>query len=270
MALVEIRPIPKDNVWHGVKDADKNFDQEKTYEVFYNSNTGKYDLNMTSEQKEKFEKLLGVEITEVFDYQKPHPLFSTRPYQLRLPNRTIFLNTGIPMEAFKVQWAKSPNFGFVANSFREWENGDYPNATHIIYDEGDEIATKASKAQLRMNVLRVASKLTAEEKVAIIRIVTDENVKTQSNDYVTVAIDDIANDQRKAEQFIEVAEKKKSTLLIEGTIFKALDKNVLIKQKGMITFLGEPIGTTTDEVVLWFADPQNSELKKALLEKLNS
>jgi hypothetical protein len=270
MALIEVRPIPKTNPWHGVEDADKNFDQEKVYEVFYNSQTGKYDLNMNPEEKRRMEERLGHDLDDTFDYQRPHPYFSTRPYQIRLPNRTVFFNTDIPLEAFKVQVMKSPNFGFVANSLRAWENGDYPSATHIIYDEADEVAVKASAAQLKTDVLRYASKMTLEEKAAMIRIINGESVRIQSNDYVTVAIDEISMDKKKADEFISMVTdtNRKSALLIEGIIYQAIDKNIIIKQRGQLTFLGDVIGNDVDEVVRWLTEPQNSETKKILLDKL--
>jgi hypothetical protein len=268
MALIEVRPVPKENVWHGVDDPDKNFDQEKVYEVYYNTNTGKYDLNMTPEEKTKFEKLLGTELDDTFDYQKPHPLFSTRPYQIRLPNRTVFFNTTIPLEAFKVQIMKSPTFPFVANSVRAFENGDYPNATHIIYDEADEVSVKAQAVQQKSNCLRLASKLTLEEKAAIIRIITGESVRVQSNDYVDVALNDIFEDKQKSDEFIQLVGEKKGSILVEGIVYQAIDKNVIIKQRGQLTFLGDPIGNDVDEVIRWLTDPQNSEVKKLLLDKL--
>ncbi len=42
--LVEIRPIPFNNKWHGVTEGENQFTMPKVYEVYYNEKTGKYSI----------------------------------------------------------------------------------------------------------------------------------------------------------------------------------------------------------------------------------
>ena len=64
--LVEIRPIPFNNKWHGVSEGENQFTMPKVYEVYYNEKTGKYDSGLTEDEKKKFEKELGIDLSDVF------------------------------------------------------------------------------------------------------------------------------------------------------------------------------------------------------------
>lgn len=57
----------------------------------------------------------------------------------------MILDDTIALEFVKIKVLKASKF--VANSLKDWENGLYPEATHVIYDESEEVGIKATKIQ---------------------------------------------------------------------------------------------------------------------------
>ena len=58
----------------------------------------------------------------------------------------------------------------VANSVKEYEEGKFPLAIFVIYDESEETEAKASKAALKRKVVIESSKLPKSRKIEIIQI----------------------------------------------------------------------------------------------------
>lgn len=137
--LVTVQPIPEKR-WHG-KIGRESFAQPKTYEVLYDKNTGKYATGLTEEEAAKYSKLLGVDLSDKFDHENGHVYWSTKPAWIPLPNHPIVFNTAKPIEFVKVKNLKASDK--VANSLKEYEEGKYPNATHYIVDEVEEVANKS-------------------------------------------------------------------------------------------------------------------------------
>lgn len=262
MSLVEVRPL-KIKTWHGL-DEKENFTQAKVIEALYDVMTGGYATGLTKEEEEKYAKETGFDLSSRFDPDKPHPFWGSAAGRIKLPNHTVILDTTKALDYVKVKMLKASKY--VANSIKEWESGMFPNATHVIFDENEEVEVKASKIQLKNKAVIIAAKLTADEKSSLIQILSSKTVRGKSNDFMDVEIDKIV--ESKPGEFIRYAKMDKQELNVRSAILEAIYKNVLLKEGTAVYYMGERLGSDFEDVVTYFMDPQNQKQKVSILEKL--
>lgn len=261
--LVEVRPLPMTK-WHGKKDKE-SFTQPKIIEVLYNSTTGEYDTGLTDEEANKYGKLLGVDLGKQFNPNEEHPFWSSKASWVKLENFTQVFNTDKAIEFVKVKNMKASKF--VANSMRAYEDGHYPNATHVIYDEEEEVDLKASKVQMKERCYLIASKMSADDKIAMVQILSSKSAKGRSNNFIDVEIGAIIED--KAADFEKYAKMGKEEIGVRASVLEMIARNILTKEGSAVYYMSELIGQDYEGAVKWFKDPQNSRMKVAVLEKLN-
>ena len=125
------------------------------------------------------------------------------------------------LDYLKIKLAKASKF--VANSIKELEEGLYPEATHVIYDEAEEINRKAGKIQLKNKAIKKSLSMSLDEKISIIQILRNKNLKGQSQDFVDVVIDEII--ETEAENFLKYEKMDKAEVYIRAVILEAIFNN---------------------------------------------
>lgn len=262
--LVEVRPIPR-KTWHE-KTGVESFKQAQGYEVLYDPLMGCYATGLTPEEEVKYSKLLGVDLSSKFDGTAPHPYWSTQAARIKLPNQTVIFNDEKPSDFVKVKNLKASKF--CANSLKELEDGKWPEAEFVIYDESEEVAVKATKIQRRDRCVAIATKMSLEEQTKIVQILSEKSVSGRSPNFITVELDKVIED--KPDDFIRLSKMDKAEVYTRATILDAIYRNVITKESGAIYYMGERIANDYEDAVKWFLDPQNSKMKVTIMEKLNS
>lgn len=264
--IVEIRPIEVKK-WHG-KTGKDSFTQTKVIEALVNPKTNELVTGLTlEEEKEYSAKLNGIDLSsKTILNGKFHPFYGTKQGRLELPNNPVFLNTENPLEFLR--WKLALASKFVANSMKEYENGMYPDATHVIFDEEQEIKRKASKIQLKNTALKLALKMSLEEKINIIQILKNKNVKHQSQDFIDVIIDEVTEIQ--PNDFIKYAKMDSTESYTRALVLEAIGKNILTKEGSAVYYMGDILGSDYEDTVKYFLDPQNQKMKISILEKVNN
>jgi len=264
MSKVEIRPlsIPK---WHG-KEGQEAFTQPHTIEALYDHNSGGYATGLTEGEVEKYQKKLKVDLSSTFNQEEPHPFWNSKMARVKLENATMILDDSIALEFVKVKMLKASKY--VANSMKEWEDGLFPEATHVIFDETEEEDIKASKAKKRQEAVKLSLDLSAEAQANIIQILTNKSVRGKSANYLVGEIDDLIQDR--LSDFIREAKKDKKDLYTTAAVMEAIHRNVLTKEGTAIFYLSDKIGYDFESAVEWFKDPQNQNMKTSILGKLNN
>lgn len=261
--LVEVRPLPRTK-WHGKKNKE-SFSQPKAVEVLYNSETGKYDTGLTPEEAAKFGKELGIDLSDNFNPNEAHPYWSTKASWVVLKNQTMLFDTNKVLELIKIKNMRASKL--VANSMREWEENKWPDATHVIFDENEEVDARATKGQLKRKAMIAADKMSIEDKISMVQILSSKSVRGRSPNHVEVEIDDLI--ETKPSEFLRFLEMGKEEVYARAAVLECLYKNILTKEGSAVYYMGELIGIDTDAAVDWFKNPQNSKIKVAILEKLN-
>jgi hypothetical protein len=259
---VTIKPVPKEQ-WHGKK-GKESFSRPKSFEVCFDSQTGGYATGLTKEEEEKYGTILGVKLDSIFRAEEPHPYWASQSAKISLPNHTMILETD--RAADFVKWKNMKASKEVANSLKEWEDGLWPEATHVIYDESEEVEIKASKISKRNACIIVASKLSMGEKLNLVQILSNKSLRNQSEDFVNVEIDKIIDE--KVDEFIKWTRASKEEVSARAQIMEGLFKHTLVKQGLNITYMGETIGHDVDQAVEYFLNPDNQAMKLAILEKI--
>lgn len=258
--IVEIRPI-ETKKWHG-KEGKDSFAVPKVVEVLYDPEAGGYATGLTDEEAIEYGKKLGVDLGRTYDPTIAHPYWSTKPAMIKLENAPMFFDDTKPQDFVKIKNLKASKF--VANSLAEKDK--WPEATHVMFDEADEVKVKATKVQIRNNCYALAAKMTADDKINIIQILGNKNARGRSNEYLDVTIDELIEED--AEQFMKYAKMDNREASVRSVLLFAISKGVLTKEGNSIYYMGERIGFDMDEAVAWFGQPDNQKMKVLILEKL--
>jgi hypothetical protein len=191
---IEVRPIQKKK-WHNKVGAE-SFARPKTLNVLIDSNTRQYATGLDYVNKvmedpdggktkltegEYYAKVLKVDTSPQYFEGTFHSFWDSKAVKIKLENKTMFFDTSIPLEAVKIKIMKASKF--VANSMREYEDGLFPDATHVITDEAEEIEVVASKVAQRNKAIIECNKLTRDKENQIILILGNKNVKGKSDDF---------------------------------------------------------------------------------------
>lgn len=265
MALVEVKPIETDK-WHGLK-GNQTFTRPKTIEALVSLNTGMYATGLTDEDRERLEKITGYDLSSEYIPGRPHPFWSTKTSHVILENKTNIFNTDRPLDEIKVKLLKASDL--VANSQKEYEEGLFPYAQFVIYDEKEEVEIKASKLALKNKVILESQKLSFERKCEIVQILLGILVKNQSPNYVDLKLDE-AIDKFGAEKVLALIKRDKNRTSLHALVLEALHKNVLRKEGSAVYYMEDQLGFDVESTIDYFADTKNQALKAQIIEKINS
>ena len=261
---VEVRPIPVER-WHGKKDRE-SFTQAKVVEVLYDSETAAYATGLTDAQEEEYGVKLGVDLSKKFISNVAHPYYSEKGAWIPLQNMTMIFETSKPTDFVKVANMKASKF--VANSQKEYDEGHWPEATHVIYSEEEEVEVKATKIEIRKKCYSWLEKMTADDKTGIIQILSNKSLKGRSDNFINVEIDDII--ENKPTEFLRYVKMGKEEVYVRSSVLRCIDKQILSREAGSIFYMGERVGVDMDAAVEWFKLPENNKMRLSIFEKLVS
>ena len=96
----------------------------------------------------------GFDLSPIFINEKSHPFWDSKTAQVKLEHKTNVFNTDRPIDEIKVKILKASDL--VANSMKEYEEGKFPNALFVIFDEKEEVQLESEfHQQLKEYVLRL-------------------------------------------------------------------------------------------------------------------
>ena len=274
--LVEIKPIELKR-WHG-KIGKDSFTRAKKIQALIDPETMQYKTGLDNMNKTYTHPKTEEQVTELEYYgaiigkdlsplanDKPHEFWDSNLAVVKLENNTIFLNTDNPLDYIKWKICKASKF--VANSMKEYDEGMFPEATHVIFDEAEEIEAKATKVELRKKATIECSKLSLSKKIQIVMILGDKNLKNQSSDFVEVEIDNLI--QKRAGDVLEIINRDDEDTALHAMILEALQKSVLRKTGHKIVYFDSVLGGEVVDVVDYLKKPENQDLKLRLMSQLN-
>lgn len=267
MSIVEVRPIQKEK-WHK-KEGKEAFTQPKGSQVLYDPKTGKYATGLTEQEAAEWGKELGIDLSDKFNPNEEHPTWSSKSWNIKLENRTMFFDTSRLIDKIKVKNMKANKF--VANSLKELKEGKWDEATHVIFDEDDEVEDKATKIEKRKKATRLTDKMLASDKIAMIMILNGKYMKGKSNSAIDVELEEaIEESPQNLDTFLEFASMDAKDFSLRGQILEGLHKQVLTREGEAVYYHGERIGYDISDAVEWFKNPDNQKLKVAILNKLSN
>ena len=265
---IEIRPIPNRR---GIRDFSEEleyFSQAHIISPLVNPDTLKYKTGLSKEDLE-YLKDLGFPYDVSNNYIKgvSHPFWESAGVKVELLNTPIFLYPGRnEMDFIKYRWLLESKF--VYSSEQEIIEGGKSEATHFIYDEGEEIAAKASKIDERNRIALKVDKLSKQKKKEFILILLNENTDNKDEDYLTVRFEDILSNKNLYAELTELLDAKQEYVSMKAEVKTAIQKNVLKRTKFGIFFFDTNLGYSEDDVIEQLSKPENQELYLQIKTKI--
>lgn len=260
--LVEIRPLEVQR-WHKKKGKEA-FAQDKTIEVLYSEELGKLATGLTEEQAKEYGAKLGVDLSDMYNPELPHPYWTSKASWITLPNKTTIFNDQRPSDFVKIANCKASKF--VANSMAEQQAGKWPDATHVIFSEEEEMELKATKFQITQKIGIELMNASLERKIALVQILSNKTVKGRSPNFIDGILSEVIAE--KPEEVLKALSMDKEEVVVRSSVLELLQKNILTKQGQAVYYMGDKIGLDYEDTVKYFKDPNNAVMKVTLLEKL--
>lgn len=283
---IQVKPIEVQK-WHGKK-GQESFARTKTiqalvdpysytYATGLDNNKKSYEDPENSKNKlteeEYYAKLLKVDLSKQFDIEVPHPFWDSKMGEIKLENRTMFFNTDNPIDYVKVKVMKESKY--VANSLADFENGLYPEATHVIFDESEEVQVKASLVEIRNKVIIDASKLSVGQKIDLVTVLSAgsdylraKSLRGKSDSFVSVELDKYI--QKDPKEVLRVMNMSKEEIATKALVLEALQKHILVKDGLRIKYFEEVLGNDLNEVVDRLNMPDYNDIKVRIMQQINS
>ena len=287
MSRVQVKPI-ESKKWHEKK-GQESFTRTKVICALVNADSMTYATGLNYDDRsfknpngskemlteaEYYEKLLKADLSNQFDLNVPHPFWDTKMGKIKLENRTQIFDTGKnPLDYVKVKIMKDSKY--VANSMKQYEEGMFPEATHVIFDESEEVEVKASKVAIKRDAVIMSSKLSKGQKIELILILSSDNggyikaknLKGKSDNFVEVELDRLI--ENKPSEVIRFIKMDKEDTATQALILEALQKHVLVKDGHKIKYHESVLGQDIQDVVLYLNRPENQEFKLRLVTQVN-
>ncbi len=272
---VEVRPIDNKK-WHGKK-GKESFAQPKAVEALYDERTGALATGLSKEDSngataagfgvKRLSILMpGVDLTDTFNPNEPHPFWSTKAATVMLLNNTMIFDTDKPIDEIKVKLMKANKM--VANSQKELDEGKWPDATHIIFDEEEDVEIKASKIELEEEAIEIAAKMSLDDRIAMVQILSNRSIKGRSPSFVRVELRSVI--EADPLTFLKYAKMGREEVHVRASVLELIQKGILNKENQSVYYMGELVGIDYEAAVEWFKNPQNSKMKVMILEKNNA
>lgn len=264
MALVEVRPVEVER-WHGKKEKDA-FTRPVTIEALVSISTGQFATGLTKEERTDLEERTGFDLSPDYFVGKPHPFWNSASGQIKLEYKTNIFNTDKPLDEIKVKVMKQSDL--VANSQKELDEGLFPSALFVIFDEQEDLEIKASKAATKRKVIIEGSKLSADRKAEIIQIILNISVRNQSNDFIDLKLDE-SIEEAGPEKVLALIQRDKKRNTLHALVLEAIHKGVLRRDGASVYYMDDQLGYDLESAIDYFVDPSNQALKAQILEKIN-
>lgn len=262
--IIEVRPIEVKK-WHEKTGAD-SFTRPKKIQALVDSNTMKYATGLTEKEVVDLEKVTGYKLNDHFDIKEQHIFWDGPMGVIKLENNTMFFDISQPLKFIHYKVMKASKY--VANSPAAYEAGEFPEATHVIYDEGEQIELKASKIQLKNKAIIELDKLSPDRKRELVLIMRGKDLKGNSDAFLVPALEEIVNTD--AALLLELMSSDKKTLSTRALVLEALQKGILRKDGHKIYHMDTHIGGEVEDVVDYLMQDINQDFKMILMSKLQN
>jgi ribosomal protein L14 len=266
MSLVRIKPLDRDK-WHKKK-GKESFTQPTVIEALIGKESQVYETGLTEEEQVIYgKKLGGVNLSTNFTGEA-HPFYSQKLAWIPLENKMMVFDTEKPLDYVKVKLLKSESAPQVANSLKEYEEGKFPEATHVIFDEAEEIEVQAAAMELEQQAYVKVAAMTQADKELIVHVMTGKPVTANSTNFINAKIGELIKVDVK--KFLNTLKTPKEEVVNRVLLLRLLEKNILNKDRGAIYYMGDMIAFDFEDGIKWLRDPENSQVKASLVAQINN
>jgi len=266
----QIQPIAKKGNWLANHNIPIDVDVQGTITFGVGLKNNKYRIALDNDQLETIAKYFNRPVEEFSlsripgkysVWQDPNLSYS----RIKLSDKTTILNDEI-MEEF-IQLAILRDHPEVANT--EDELNLNPDAyRYVIRSEMAEMEVKNNKIARKNDARNKLNKKKPDEVKSLYTVVTERSVSNKSAGYIDVIKEELVDSYLDR---LELELGKDPDLIhILHVIYKAIENNIVIRDKGALYWNGEIIAAGIDELAKHLRDPQNQSIKADILTKLQN
>lgn len=261
--LIHIKSIPIKR-WHG-KEGAQDFGEPTTLEVLVDSG-GRYATGINKEDRLRLEEATGFRLDSKFDPENPHPFWSRPQGRIKLPRRTLILDTKKPLDEIKYLNVKASKF--VANSLEDYDNGLYPDATHYIHNDNEQVIKKGKSVAFKMEAYGQLKTMGPKRMDAVAWVVLGLDLSNQSIEYKTAKLGEAI--ETDAIAFTKAAGLDKEHLVTMELILASVYYGLLKKEGEAYYHFTTKIGIDITAAVNYLTSPANQDLKIRLMQQLEA
>lgn len=260
--IIEIRPIQRKK-WHS-KTGSEDFARPLVLECYVDRKRSRYMTGLSEDDRQRLEKSTGYDLGDIFTPDKPHPFYSSINGRVKLENKTNIFHMDNPLHEIKVKFLMQ--HPMVANSMDEYENGDFPGAQFVIYDDNADIEKKVQKIELQKKVFRKLDKMDSLSKKQLYQILVNKSASDMSDDFLEAKLHD-AIGQAGYERTYGIMERTKETNYNHALLLEGVQLHVLNRKGDIFYYMDDYLGDV-NEAIEFLKDPKNSEYKAAIVSKI--
>lgn len=277
---VIIKPLPKDK-WHklgpyAVKEG------QRIIKALVDRKTGRYATGLNYEkiykddmtESQYYGKLIGVDLDNTFwnseanmnSKERKESFWETRTAQVVLGQETAILNIGTPLQYVLYKLCEAhPG---IANTLREWEEGNPPDATHYIYKEEEVTDEKASKVAMKQQAMIMAAELTPNKLAELVTLLDNVPHKYDSKNTLIVILDKyIESDPRLVIEYMSLSHED---LAMRSMVIEAIGLGIFYIKARIIMYYDIVIGGNVVEAVQFLKNPSNMDIKHRVIAAIQS
>jgi hypothetical protein len=246
--LVYVKPIVRER-WHGLHNIGRSKFEgtADVIQVLYDSKTGKLATGLDSDDESRLGSSLGQNLATTSDFWET--------FKVKLEDKTMIFDMAIPLHELQLKVLKASKF--CANSQKEMDQGLWPSAKYVIYDESLEVEKQAAAVQVKAQAIAIFSELSPQRKIDILKIF-GRSVENNSDNFVYAKLYEIVEGE--TQEFIRVASMKPAEIKVRSMVFD-LEKTGILRRKGTAyLYNDQQIGFDYDNTVEHLLDPKQQEL----------
>lgn len=261
---LEVRPVPKNNPWHG-KVGQESFTRPKGFKANVDKASMTYKVNLTHEQLKEMGEEMQLDLSLNHDPRVPHPFFDSNRGRIKLENHTMFFERQTTLGKLRVAIIQASEQ--VADSLEAFEKGLFPDATHYIVDNEAEAESKVASYEMKEEAIILASKVTYERKRQIVLILKGIDLAKKSDLLVKAKFSELIEED--AETVLRYLQKDPLRTDTEALVEKGILYSKLTKAAGGAVFHGdERLGFSVEAAVDFLILDENQELRIRLKEAI--
>jgi len=256
---IEVRPLEIKR-WHNKK-GKESFKNPIKIQALVDPYKMTYSTGLSSSDIDKLKnKGFNYDLTNNYMKGELHPFWDSSMGVVKLENHSMFFDTENPVDFIKVKIMKASEQ--VANSKQEWENGIFPDATHVIYDENAGVEVKATKIAAKKKVIIESANLSKERKAQIVVILSGKSCAGKSDNFVEVALDELT--EKNPIELLRYVRMDSEDVSLQALVSECLLRSILIKKGHKIYYMDSNLGANVLDVVEYLKEPENQDLRLRL------
>jgi len=154
----------------------------------------------------------------------------------------------------------------VANSMKEYTEGLFDEATHVIYDEKEELEVLASRIELKESAIVKVRDISEEKKINIVKILSGKNLTGSKPSTVKVHLSKLIDTDAKAVH--RQLERDEDSIVVEALVLNCVASNILLKKGHKYYYYNDFIADSVEGLVDYFKNEENQQLRFTLVAKL--